>query len=223
VRRRSKAVKHWPDILAYHERGVPNDRIGHIVGVHPHTVDAVIARFAIDRASTIVVEGARDEGFGGDTSNERGAELRRSIVDLRRQGLSGRAIAGELKVGIRKVYKVIGAASRRDPGLALQRGRASETEIARIFSLRQQRKSVAVISREVGVPAQTVRRIIGALTLDHPDLALTKGISTAQLAEIQAPVGRSVPLTEIAERVGRSPRSIERALARAARAKRDGR
>jgi hypothetical protein len=60
VRRHSKAVSLWPDILAYHERGVPNDRIGHIVGVHPHTVDAVLARFATDRASTTVLDGARE-------------------------------------------------------------------------------------------------------------------------------------------------------------------
>ena len=222
MRRHSKAVRLWPDILAYHERGVPNDRIAHIVGVHAHTLDAVLARFVTDRASTIVVD-AQDGGFEGDTSNDRAAELRRAIVDLRRQGLSGRAIAGELKVGIRQVYKVIGAAKRWEPRLALQRGRASETEIARILALRQQRKSVAVISRETGVPAQTVRRVIGSLTQDQPDLALTKGISTAQLAEFRALLGRSVPLTEIAERFGQSPRSIERALARAARAKRDGR
>jgi len=223
VRRRSKAVRLWPDILAYHERGVPNDRIGQIVGVHAHTVETVLARFATARASTTVLDGAQNQGFGGETSNERAAELRRTIVDLRRQGLSGRAIASELKVGIHKVYGVIGAAKRREPGLALQRGRASETEIARIFSLRRQHKSVAVISREVGVPVQTVRRIVGALILDHPDLALRKGISTAQLTEIRALLDRSVPLTEVAERFGRSSRSIQRALARAARPKREGR
>jgi transposase len=223
VRRRSKAVRIWRDILAYHERGVPNDRIGHILGVHVHTVESVLARFAMGLASAPASGGARDEGFGGDTGTKEAAELRRTIVDLRRQGLSGRAIASELKVGIHKVYEVIGAAKRREPGLALQSGRASNTEIARILALRRQHKSVAVISREAGVPARTVRRIVGALSLDHTDLALTKGISTAQLAEIQDLLGRSVPLAEIAERLGRSPRSIQQALASAARAKRDGR
>jgi DNA invertase Pin-like site-specific DNA recombinase len=223
VRRHSKAVKLWPDILAYHERGVPNDRIGHIVGVHPHTVDAVLPRFATGLASTTVLDDAGYNGVGSYTSNERVAELRRAIVELRRQGLSGRAIAAELKVGIAKVYRVIGAATRWEPQLALQHGRASETEIARIFSLRRQHVSVSVISREVSVPAHTVRRIIGALIRDHPDLAFAKGISTANLAEIRGLLGRSVPLTEIAERFGRSPRAIQRALARAARSKRDGR
>jgi DNA invertase Pin-like site-specific DNA recombinase len=222
VRRHSKVVRLWPEILAYHERGVPKDRIGQIVGVHPNTVEAVLARFAADRASTTVLNGAQNGGFGGDTGNDRATGLRRTIVDLRRQGLSGRAIASELKVGIHKVYSVIGAAKRREPGLALQRGRASQTEIARIFSLRQQHKSVAIISREVGVPAQTVRCIIGELILDHPDLALRKGIATAQLAEIRALLGRFVPLAEIVERFGHSPQSIQRALARATRPNRDG-
>lgn len=224
VRRRSKTVKLWPDILAYHERGVPNDRIGLLVGVHPHTVETVLVRFATDSASsTTALDGAREDGFGADSRNERAAELRARIVDLRRQGLSGRAIASELKIGTHKVYEVIGAAKRREPGLALQRGRASDAEIARILSLREQLKSVAEISREVGVPAQTVRRVTGTLTHDHPHLALTRGISTAQLAEILALLDRSVTLTEIAEKVGRSPRSIQRALARADRTKRDGR
>jgi DNA invertase Pin-like site-specific DNA recombinase len=223
MRRRSKVVRLWPYILAYHERGVPNDRIGHIVGVHPDTVDAVLARFTKDHGSTAVFDGAGDAGSRRDNSDEATVQLSRTIVDLRRQGLSGRAIAGELKVGIRKVYKAIGAAKRRDPRLALQRGRTTKTEIAKIFSLRREHKSVAVISREVGVPALTVHRIIAALIYDHPDLALTKGISAAQLAEIGVLLSRSVPLTEIAERYGRSPRSIQRALARAARAKRDGR
>jgi len=221
VRRHSKTVRLWPDILAYHERGVPNDRIGHIVGVNVHTVEAVLARFVTNRGSTSVFDSAQYEGC--DTSNERERELGRRIVDLRRQGLSGRAIASELNVGIRKVYTVVRAASPREPGLALQRGRASDTEIARILSLRRQHKSVAVISREVGVPAYTVRRAINVLTLDHPDLALTQEISAAQLAEIRALLSRSVPLAEIAERFGWSPRSIQRALARAAKAKRDSR
>jgi DNA invertase Pin-like site-specific DNA recombinase len=223
VRRRSKAVRCWPDILAYHERGVPNDRIGQIVGVDARTVETVLARFVTDCGPTTVLDGAQDGRLEGDTSNWMAAELRRAIVDLRRQGLSGRAIASELKVGIGKVYRTIGAAKRREPGLALQRGRASETEIARTLSLRRQHKSVAMISREVGVPPHTVRRIIGDLIVDHPDLALTKGISTGQLVDIRALLGRSVPLTEIAERFDRSPRSIQRALARAARTKRDGR
>jgi IS30 family transposase len=68
-----------------------------------------------------------------------------------------------------------------------------------------------------------MRRIIAALTVDHPDLALTKGISTTQLAEIRALLARSVPLVEIAKRLDRSPRSIEQALSRDARAKRDSR
>jgi len=219
MRRTSKSVGLWPDILAYHERGVPSDRIGQIVGLHTDTVEAVLVRFVTDRASTTVVDGAQDGGFERDSSNDNAAELSCAIVDLRRQGLSGRAIAGELQIGIRKVYKVIGAAKRWEPRLALQHGRATETEIARILSLRQQRKSVAVISRETGIPAQTVRRIIGRLTHDRPDLALTSGISAAELEEIRALLGRNVPLTEIAKKFGRSPRSIQRALARA---KRDG-
>jgi len=223
VQRRSKAVRLWPDILAYHERGVPKDRIGHIVGVHVHTVEQVLARFAIDGASTTAPDASPDESFAEHSVSETEAELRHRIVDLRRKGLSGRAIASKLTVGIDKVYWVIGVAKCREPQLALQRGRASKTEIAGILSLRRQHKSVAVISGEVGVPAQTVRRIITTLTHDHPDLALTKGISTAQLAEIQGLLDRSVSLAEIAERLGRSRRSIERALARAARAKRDGR
>ena len=80
-----------------------------------------------------------------------------------------------------------------------------------------------MISRAVGVPKPTVRRVIGALTRENPELALTKGISSAQLVEIWALLDRGVPLAEIAERLGRLPRSIEQALARAARAKRDGR
>jgi DNA invertase Pin-like site-specific DNA recombinase/transposase len=221
VRRRSKAAKLWPEILAYYERGVPHDRIGHIVGVHPHTVEAVLARFATDRASAPVPDRIANEPFGGATVNAKEVELRRTIIDLRRQGLSCRAIAVELKVSINKVHTVIGAAKGRDPTLAFQRGRASDSEIARIFSLRLQQKSVAVISREVGVPAHTVRRIIRALIPDHPDLALRKGMSPAELEDIRALLDRSVPLTEIGERFGRSPRSIERALARAARATRD--
>jgi DNA invertase Pin-like site-specific DNA recombinase len=71
VGRRSKTVKLWPDILAYHERGVPNDRIGHIVGVHPHTVKAVLARFATDRVSTTILDSSADGAFGGGSGNVR--------------------------------------------------------------------------------------------------------------------------------------------------------
>ena len=188
-----------------------------------HTVESVLARFATNRASTTVLDATRDEALGGDTGTKKAAELRRTILDLRRQGLSGRAIAGELKVGIDKVYRVIGVAKRLEPRLALQRGRASDAEIERILSLRRQQVSTVAISREIGVPAPTVRRVIGALTREHPELALTKGISTAQLAEIRALLDRAVPLAEIAEQFGRSPRSIERALAKAARTKRDSR
>jgi putative DNA-invertase from lambdoid prophage Rac len=223
VRRRSKAVRVWPNILAYHERGVPNDRIGHIVGVHPDTVEAVLARFTKDHTSMAVLDGAYGGGFRRDHGNQATVQLRRAIVDLRREGLSCRAIASELKVKIRKVYDVIRAAKRQEPGLALQRGRASETEIARIFSLGQQRKSVAVVSREVCIPEPTVRRVIDELTRDHPEVAFAKGISPEQLSDIRSLLDRSVPLAQIAEKYGRSPRSIQQALVRAARAKRDGR
>jgi DNA invertase Pin-like site-specific DNA recombinase len=223
VRRHSKAVRLGPDILAFHERGVPNDRIGHILGIHVHTVETVLARFITGPASAPAPGGAQDEGFQDDSGDEKTAELSRRIIDLRRQGLSGRAIASELNVDIHKVYKIIGAAKRRDPRLALQRGRASDAEIAAILSLRRRHASVAVISRAVGVPKPTVRRVIGALTRENPELALTKGISSAQLVEIRALLDRGVPLAEIAERLGRLPQSIEQALARAARAKRDGR
>lgn len=219
VRRHTKVVRLWPDILAYHERGVPNDRIAHIVGVHPHSVDAVLVRFTTECGAAL--DAAADGQFGDDTSNKRTGKLRRTIIDLRRQGLSGRAIAAELKIKIDKVYDVIGETKLREPELAWQHGRPTQTEIASVLSLRRQHKSVTAISWEAGVPAKTVRRIINALVIDHPDLALTKAISTAELRETRALLDRSVPLTEIAETFGRSPRSIQRALARATRPKRE--
>jgi DNA invertase Pin-like site-specific DNA recombinase len=220
-KRRGRVQKLVPDILALHDRGVVNERIARLLGVHLNSVEAVLRKFAdterhAARPASLVMAAATLPLLADAEDVERANR----IITARLTGATGQSIARELGIAPKEVYETLRRAKRINADLALQRAPVTAAQRAAIVARRAQggvAATPAAIAAALELGEHTVRRVVNEAAIDNPALAFRLPPITAELAaEMAAAVAQGAALGDLVEEYGYAHAKIRAALRMAA-------
>jgi DNA invertase Pin-like site-specific DNA recombinase len=220
-KRRGRVQKLIPDILALHDRGVGNERIARLLGVHLNSVGAVLRKFTdterqAERPASVVMAAATLPLL----SDAEDVERANRIITARLTGATGQSIARDLGVAPKEVYETLRRAKRINADLALQRAPVTAAQRAVIIARRVQGGAgakPAALALALALGEHTVRRVVNEAAIENPALAFRLPPITAELAaEMAAAVAQGAMIGDLVEEYGYAESKIRGALRMAA-------